>query len=185
MQKKRCAWVKQGDALYEVYHDTEWGKPLHDDWALFELLCLETQSAGLSWLTVLKKRESYRKAFANFELAKIRTFNASDVDRILQEGTVISYKAKIESILSNAHACHAIIGEWGSLDAYLWSFVDNQPIINDVPHSKMLPTTSPISDALTKDLKQRGFKFVGSTTLYAFMQACGMVNDHENDCTCK
>lgn len=185
MEHKRCAWVKKGDAVYEAYHDNEWGKPLYDDHSLFELLCLETQSAGLSWLMVLKKRESYRKAFANFELDKVMRFSDEDVERILKEENVIRNKAKIQSVIANAKACHAIILEFGSFSTYLWRYVQNTPLVNDIPNIKMLPSTSSISDELTRDLKKRGFKFVGSTTIYAYMQACGMVNDHENECACK
>lgn len=185
MEQKRCAWVKKGDAVYEAYHDTEWGKPLYDDHALFELLCLETQSAGLNWLMVLKKREGYRKAFANFELAKIMRFTEEDVDRILKEENVIRNLAKIRSIITNAKACHAIILECGSFSAYLWRYVENTPLINDIPHGKKPQSSSVISDELTRDLKKRGFKFVGSITLYAYLQACGMINDHENECFCK
>lgn len=181
----RCGWLKLSDPIYVAYHDEEWGKPLHDDRALFELLCLETQSAGLSWLTVLKKREGYRKAFENFELSKVVLFGEKEIERILSEGEVIKSRPKIEAIIANAKLCQAIIQEFGSLDAYLWGYVGGKTIVNDVSDYRTAACTSLISDALTKDLKKRGFKFVGSTTIYAFMQACGMVNDHENNCRCK
>lgn len=181
----RCGWVKLNDPTYVAYHDEEWGKPLHDDRALFELFCLETQSAGLSWLTILKKREGYRNAFASFVLEKVAHLSEMDVERILDEGEVIKSRPKIEAIIHNAKLFQAIIQEFGSLDAYFWGYVGGKTIVNDVPDYKIAATTSPISDALTKDLKKRGFKFVGSTTIYAFMQACGMVNDHENSCGCK
>lgn len=181
----RCGWVKLSDPTYVAYHDEEWGKPLHDDRALFELFCLETQSAGLSWLTILKKREGYRNAFASFVLEKVAHLGEMDVERILSEGEVIKSRPKIEAIIANAKLFQIIIQEFGSIDAYFWAYVNGKTIVNDVPDYKTAACTSPISDALTKDLKKRGFKFVGSTTLYAFMQACGMVDDHENSCGCK
>lgn len=181
----RCGWLKLSDPLYVAYHDEEWGRALHDDRALFELFCLETQSAGLSWLTVLKKREGYRNAFASFVLEKVAHFGEMDVERILSEGEVIKSRPKIEAIINNAKLFQLIIQEFGSLDTYFWNYVDGKTIVNDVYDYKTAATTSPISDALTKDLKKRGFKFVGSTTIYAFMQASGMVNDHENSCGCK
>lgn len=183
MTKNRCDWVKLSDETYVKYHDSEWGKPLHDDRALFELFCLETQSAGLSWLTILKKRENYRKAFKNFELSSVANFTCKDVDEImLQE--VIKYRAKIASIINNAKLFEEIIKEFGSIDTFFWNFVDNTPIVNHIVDSKNTPTSSPLSDSLTKELKKRGFKFVGTITIYAFMQACGMVNDHKRDCWC-
>lgn len=184
-QFSRCGWVKISDPIYVAYHDEEWGKPLSDDHALFELFSLETQSAGLSWLTVLKKREGYRNAFAHFMLEKVARMGEMDVERILQEGEVIKSRPKIEAIIHNAKLFEAIKKEFGSLDNYFWRYVDGKTIVNDIPDYKIAPCTSSISDTLTKDLKKRGFKFVGSTTLYAFMQACGMVNDHENSCGCK
>lgn len=177
----RCGWVKAGDEVYEAYHDNEWGKPLHEERALFELFSLETQAAGLSWLTVLKKRDAYRVAFAGFELGTVAGFTCKDVERILQT-EVIKHPKKIEAIIHNAKLFLDIKREYGSLDAFFWSFVNHAPILNDVPDYKTAPTTSPISDALTRELKKRGFKFVGSVTIYAFMQACGMVNDHECGC---
>jgi len=180
----RCGWVKTGDATYEAYHDLEWGKPLHEERALFELFSLETQAAGLSWLTVLKKREAYREAFAGFDLDVVAGFTCKDVERILHTD-VIKHPKKIEAIIHNATLFLDIRQEFGSLDEYFWSFVNHAPLLNDVPDYKTAPTTSPLSDALTRDLKKRGFKFVGSVTIYAFMQACGMVNDHENGCDFK
>jgi DNA-3-methyladenine glycosylase I len=181
----RCGWVKLSDPTYAAYHDEEWGKPLHDDRALFELFCLETQSAGLSWLTILKKRDGYRNAFASFVLEKVAHMGEMDVERILNEGEVIKSRPKIEAILHNAKLFQGIAQEFGSLDTYFWNYVGGKTIVNDVSDYKTAACTSTISDALTKDLKKRGFKFVGSTTIYAFMQACGMVNDHENSCGCK
>jgi len=182
---KRCGWVKQNDATYEAYHDEEWGKPLHNERALFELFSLETQAAGLSWLTVLKKREGYRDAFSDFVLEKVARLESSDVERILKEGAVIKSRPKIEAIIHNARVFETISKEFGSLGAYFWAYVEGKTIVNDIKDYKMGPCTSSISDAMSKDLKKRGIKFIGSTTLYAFMQACGMVNDHENDCWCK
>jgi DNA-3-methyladenine glycosylase I len=177
----RCGWVKTGDATYEAYHDHEWGKPLHDERALFELFSLETQAAGLSWLTVLKKREAYREAFSEFALERVASFTCKDIDRILQHDVIRNTK-KIEAIVHNAQLLLRIQEEFGSIGTYFWSWVNHTPLVNSVPDYKTAPTTSSISDALTKDLKTRGFKFVGSVTIYAFMQACGMVNDHENRC---
>ncbi|MDD2906025.1 MAG: DNA-3-methyladenine glycosylase I [Sulfurimonas sp.] len=185
LDKKRCGWVKLSEPIYVAYHDEEWGEPLHDERALFELFSLETQSAGLSWLTVLKKREGYRSAFDNFDLAKVASYVDSDVERIIQSADVIKYKAKIEAIITNAKAFEQIQKEFGSIDNYFWSKVGNRPILNDVSDYKTAPTTSKLSDEITKDLKKRGFKFVGSVTIYAFMQACGMMDDHENECFCK
>ncbi len=185
INQKRCAWVKMSEPIYISYHDNEWGKPLHVEKALFELFSLETQSAGLSWLTVLKKREGYRAVFDNFDLQKVASYLASDVERIIESGLVIKHRAKIEAIIQNAKGFLQIVDEFGSLDNYFWSKVDGKPIKNDVSDYKRAMTTSNISDEITKDLKKRGFKFVGSVTIYAFMQACGMVDDHENDCFCK
>ncbi|WP_345994015.1 DNA-3-methyladenine glycosylase I [Sulfurimonas sp. HSL-1716] len=185
MDRYRCGWVKLSDPLYVQYHDKEWGRALHDDRALFELFSLETQSAGLSWLTVLKKREGYRKAFEEFDIAKIVKYDDKDIDRIIESGLVIKSRPKITSIIENAKRFLKIIEEFGSIDNYFWSRVDGKTIINDVPDYKTAACRTNISDEITKDLKKRGFKFVGSTTLYAFMQACGMVNDHENSCFCK
>jgi len=184
-EPSRCGWVKLSDPVYVAYHDEEWGIPLHDDRALFELFCLETQSAGLSWLTILKKRDGYRNAFVSFVLEKVAHFSEMDIERILNEGEVIKSRPKIEAIIHNAKLFQAIIYEYGSLNTYFWNYVGGRAIINDVSDSKTMASTSSISDALTKDLKKRGFKFVGSTTIYAFMQACGMINDHENSCGCK
>lgn len=185
VDKKRCAWVKLSDEMYVEYHDKEWGKPLHDERALFELFSLETQSAGLSWLTVLKKRESYREAFENFDLQKVALFSDKDVDRIIQNTDVIKYRPKIEAIIQNAKGFLRIVDEFGSIDNYFWSKVNYKSIRNGVMDYKTAMTTSNTSDEITKELKKRGFKFIGSTTIYAFMQACGMVDDHENGCFCK
>lgn len=184
-EKYRCGWVKLSDADYVAYHDEEWGKPLHDDNALFELFSLETQSAGLSWLTVLKKRDGYREAFEGFDLVRTAAFDGDDVARILDSGLVIKSKPKIEAIINNAKLFLDIIREYGSLDAYFWGKVGGKTIVNNVQNYREAACTSPISDEITKELKKRGFKFIGSTTICAFMQACGMVDDHENGCFCK
>lgn len=185
MSISRCGWLKLSDPIYVAYHDEEWGKPLHDDHALFELFSLETQSAGLSWLTILKKRSGYREAFEGFDLERVARYCDEDVDRILQSGSVIKSRPKIEAIITNARGFVQIKKEFGSLDAYFWGKVDGQAIINDINDYRTAACTSDISDAITKELKKRGFKFIGSTTIYAFMQACGMVDDHENGCWCK
>lgn len=185
MNKTRCGWVKLSDPVYVAYHDEEWGKPLHDDRALFELFSLETQSAGLSWLTVLKKREGYREVFEGFDLHRVSAYTDEDVDRILASTLVIKSRPKIEAIIANARGFVEIVREYGSLESYFWLKVGGKPIINDVSDYRSSATMSDISDALTKELKKRGFKFIGSVTIYAFMQACGMVNDHENGCFCK
>lgn len=184
MQKKRCGWVKLNDEEYIRYHDEEWGVPLRDERALFELFSLETQAAGLSWLTVLKKRENYRKAFANFDLKAVSSFTCKEVDTIMQMD-VIKNRAKIEAIINNAKLFLHVQKEYGSITKFFWGFVGGVPIINEVLDYKTAPCKSEISDALTKELKKRGFKFVGSVTIYAFMQACGMINDHEESCFCK
>lgn len=181
----RCGWLKLSDPTYVDYHDNEWGKPLHDDRALFELFSLETQAAGLSWLTVLKKRDDYKNAFADFDLEKVAQFQEDTIETMLQTSGVIKSRAKLEAIVHNAKAFLRIQEEFGSLDAYFWRYVNHTVVFNDVTDYKTALCTSPVSDAMTKDLKKRGFKFIGSTTLYAFMQACGMVNDHENSCRCK
>ena len=185
MEHKICGWVKLNDLQYLDYHNNEWGKPLHNDNALFELFSLETQSSGLSWLTVLKKRGGYRKAFKNFSLETVASYTQEDINRIFESGLIIKSRPKIEAIINNAKLFLEIKKEFASLDNYFWSKVNHKTIINDVLDYKIACTKSEISDLLTKDLKKRGFKFVGSVTIYAFLQACGIVNDHENNCWCK
>ncbi len=184
-EKKRCGWVKLSEPLYVAYHDEEWGRPLHDERALFELFSLETQSAGLSWLTVLKKREGYKAVFDNFDLKTVAAYGEKEIDRIIESGLVIRSRPKIRAIIDNAKGFLEIVKEYGSIDNYFWGKVGGKPIVNDVADYKRTMTTSELSDEVTKELKKRGFKFIGSTTIYAFMQACGMVDDHENDCFCK
>ena len=177
----RCAWCGESP-LYQAYHDTEWGVPLHDDRALFELLTLEGAQAGLSWLTVLKKREGYRKAFANFDPAVVARFTDADQARLLADPGIVRNRLKVSSTIDNARAFLAIQAEFGSFDAWLWRFVDGQPIQNRLASLADAQASTPLSDALSKALKQRGFRFVGTTICYAFMQAAGLVNDHTTDC---
>jgi len=179
----RCGWCGE-DSLYQKYHDEEWGKVVKDDATLFEFLILESAQAGLSWITILRKREGYRNAFANFDYHKIAEFTEADVERILQDPGVIRNRGKISSSINNAKIFMAIQKEFGSFYNYLYSFMPNQePIINQLETLKGAPTTTAISDAISKDLKKRGMKFFGSTTCYAYMQAVGMVNDHLLSCS--
>lgn len=177
----RCPWPKE-DPLYISYHDKEWGIPVHDDGKLFEFLTLEAAQAGLSWLTVLRKRENYRKAFADFDPAKVARFTERDVRRLMQNAGIIRNEQKIRAAINNAREFLKVQDEFGSFDSYSWRFVDGKPIINRWKTLKQLPVTSKGSDAFSADLKARGFKFVGPTIIYAHMQACGMVNDHLVSC---
>jgi DNA-3-methyladenine glycosylase I len=179
--KKRCDWG-QGNDLMQAYHDEEWGVPLHDDQLLFEFLILEGAQAGLSWQTVLNKRESYRKAFDNFDPKKVARYTPKRVEKLLQNSGIIRNRLKVESAISNAKALLAIQKEFGSFDAYVRQFVDGKPKKNRFKSMSQIPATTPESDAFAKDLKKRGFRFVGSTICYAFMQAVGMVNDHTTSC---
>ena len=179
--KPRCPWAGS-DPAYVAYHDDEWGVPVHDDRRLFEMLILEGAQAGLSWLTILKKRENYRKAFAGFDCRKIAGYGARDIRRLLADPGIVRNRLKIEAAIRNARGTLAIQEEFGTLDAYLWRFVDGRPIRNEWRSMAELPARTEVSDALGKDLKRRGFNFVGSTICYAFMQAVGMVNDHLTDC---
>jgi len=181
MNKNRCGWCT-GDALYEAYHDQEWGVPIKDDALLFEFLVLETFQAGLSWITILKRRENFRVAFDHFDYQKIATYTETKILSLLQDEGIIRNKLKVRATVSNAKAFMAIQKEFGSFSKYIWAFVNNQPVKNKVINYKEAPANTPTSDAISKDLKKRGFKFVGSTIIYAFMQATGMVNDHQVDC---
>ncbi|MDO6515786.1 DNA-3-methyladenine glycosylase I [Zobellia uliginosa] len=181
MEKQRCGWCK-GDTLYEAYHDIEWGAPVKDDDTLFEFLVLETFQAGLSWITILRKRENFRKAFDNFDYRKIARYEENKIQALLNDAGIIRNKLKVGATVSNALAFMKVQDEFGSFSAYVWGFVNHSPIKNRVENYKNAPATTEISDALSKDLKKRGFKFVGSTVTYAFMQAVGMVNDHEISC---
>lgn len=179
--KIRCAWCEKDD-LYRDYHDNEWGKPVYDDPSLFEFLILETFQAGLSWYTVLAKRENFRKAFDNFDLKKVSEYNESKIEELLQNEGIIRNKLKVRATVTNAQAFIKIQEEFGSFSKYIWNFVNGKPIDNKPKTLKDVPATTSISDAISKDLKKRGFKFVGSTVMYAHMQATGMVNDHVEDC---
>lgn len=181
---QRCFWCfkQNDDLLYQNYHDREWGKPVHDDRHLFEKICLEGFQSGLSWYTILKRRDTFRIAFKQFDLAELTRFNQTDVERLLQDTGIIRHRGKIEATIHNAHRALELIAEFGSLDAYFWQFV---PPANERPASisrASIPASTPTSTRLSKDLKKRGWKFVGPTTCYAFMQAMGLVNDHVDGC---
>ena len=179
--KTRCAWCGD-DPLYVSYHDEEWGVPVHDDRRLFEFLVLEGAQAGLSWLTVLKKRENYRKAFDNFEIERVAKYGHQEIDRLLLDPGIIRNRLKIASAIQNAQGVLAIQEEYGTFDAYLWGYVNGSPIQNSWTSMAELPSKSEESDLMSKDLKKRGFNFVGSTICYSLMQAVGMANDHLVDC---
>lgn len=179
--KNRCGWCV-GDTLYETYHDKEWGVPVYDDATLFEFLILETFQAGLSWITILRKRENFRKALDNFDYKKIAAYNQRKIDALLQDAGIIRNKLKIKATISNAQAFIKIQDEFGSFSKYIWAFTDSKPIKNSIKNYKESPANTPLSDAISKDLKKRGFKFVGTTVMYAHMQATGMINDHEVTC---
>ena len=181
MEKHKCGWCL-GDDLYESYHDEEWGVPVYDDAKLFEFLILETFQAGLSWITVLRKRENFRKAFDNFDYTEVANYDQTKIDSLLQDSGIIRNKLKIDATITNAQAFIKIQEEFGSFNKYIWGFVDGSPIKNNFKSIKELPANTPLSDAISKNLKSRGFKFVGSTVVYAHMQATGMVNDHETSC---
>ncbi|MFI4911793.1 MAG: DNA-3-methyladenine glycosylase I [Sedimentisphaeraceae bacterium JB056] len=178
---KRCPWVGE-DELYLKYHDQEWGVPVHDDKTLFEMLILEGAQAGLSWMTILKRRENYRKAFDNFNIGKIAKYTDKDIERLLADSGIIRNRLKIKSAINNAARTLEIQKEYGSLDKFLWQFVDGKTIHNSWKSWKSIPVTTDQSDAMSKALKKAGFTFIGSTSCYAFMQSAGMVNDHAVDC---
>ena len=180
-EKIRCSWCLKDD-LYKNYHDEEWGTPLHDDQKLFELLCLEGAQAGLSWYTILKKRENYRKAFDNFDAKKMAKYSAAKIEKLLLDEGIVRNRLKVNAFVTNAQTYLSIKKEFGSFDKYTWQFVGGKPLNNNVKGMGDLPVKTIISDAMSKDLLKRGFKFVGSTICYAFMQASGMVNDHIKDC---
>jgi len=179
--KNRCAWCGT-DPLYVRYHDTEWGVPIHDDRRLFELLILEGAQAGLSWITVLRKRSQYRRAFDRFDARKIARYDRRNVRALLNNPGIVRNRLKVESTISNAQAMLEVRKEFGSFDNYLWQFVEGRPLVNRHRTLRGLPSRTAASDAMSKDLKRRGFRFVGSTICHAFMQASGMVNDHAVDC---
>ena len=182
--KTRCAWCEKDD-LYRKYHDEEWGIPVYDDAKLFEFLLLETFQAGLSWHTILKKREGFQSAFDNFDYKKIANYSEEKIQELLHDSGIIRNKLKIRSAVSNAQAFMKVQEEFGSFSKYIWGFVDGTPIDNHRKSLQEVPATTPLSDVISKDLKKRGFKFVGSTVIYAQMQATGMVNDHVADCWTK
>lgn len=182
MSKTRCLWLNLANPLYVSYHDKEWGRPIKNDRALFELLTLEGAQAGLSWETVLKKREAYKKAFFNFELKKVSKMSDSLLEKCLKNPDLIRNRLKIFSVPKNAQAFIQIQNEFGSFANYLWAHVDHKPIINQFKSAKDYPSTTPLSDKISKDLKKRGFTFVGSTIIYAFLQATGVVQDHSVNC---
>ena len=178
----RCEWVSGADQLFIDYHDREWGVPSHDDRHLFELLILEGAQAGLSWSTILRKREGYRAAFADFDIEAIAHFTSEDVERLMGDARIVRNRAKIEAAIQNARSALKVSNEWGSLDPYLWQFVGGAPIQNTWRTLADFPAETAASRAMSKDLKRHGFKFVGPTTCYAFMQAAGLVNDHQVSC---
>jgi DNA-3-methyladenine glycosylase I len=180
--RKRCEWVNPDDPLMVDYHDREWGLPVHDDRKHFEFLVLEAAQAGLSWSTILKRREGYRRAFSNFDPQKVARFAGKRIEELAQDSSIIRNRMKITAAVRNAGQFLAIQDEFGSFDSYAWRFVEGRPRLNHVRTMKDIQATSPQSDAFSKDLKQRGFSFVGSTIIYAHMQAVGMVNDHFVDC---
>ncbi len=182
--KNRCEWVVGKEPLYREYHDNEWGVPVYDDRLLFEMLCLEGAQAGLSWWTILQKRENYKKAFDNFEAEKIVLYSEEKLQQLKENTGIVRNRLKIQSVVTNAQAFLKIQKEYGSFSNYIWSFVDNEPIINHWKTIKDVPGTTEISDKMSKKLKNDGFKFVGSTICYSFMQAVGMVNDHTLECFC-
>lgn len=179
----RCAWVTQ-DPLYLDYHDTEWGKPCKESVKLFELLCLEGQQAGLSWITVLKKRENYRASFHQFDPKRVANMTLEDVERLLKDSGIIRHRGKIEAIMINARIWCEMEAQGESFSDFIWSFVNHTPLVNSPATLSDVPAKTAVSDAMSKALKKRGFKFIGSTICYAFMQAAGLVNDHTTDCFC-
>lgn len=181
----RCSWVKPGNPLYVAYHDQEWGRPLHDDHQLFELLCLETYQAGLSWETVLNKRVAFGSAFHGYAVAKVAQMTDRELDSLLENPGIIRHKAKLYATRTNAQAFLRVQAEFGSFASYLWDWVDNQPLVNQVADYRNLPSQTDLSRALSKDLKKRGFAFVGPVCVYSFLQAAGLINDHEDTCFAK
>jgi DNA-3-methyladenine glycosylase I len=181
-RKKRCFWAQNGDGLYTRYHDEEWGRPSHDDRHLFEMVILEGAQAGLSWSTILNKREGYRRAFANFDPRKVARFDACKRATLLRDEGIVRNRLKIESTVTNAQAFLQVQQELGSFDAYLWAFVGGKPLVNRPAGRGGVPARNELSDRISKDLKKRGFRFVGTTIVYAFLQAVGVVNDHSREC---
>jgi DNA-3-methyladenine glycosylase I len=181
MNKQRCIWAGS-DTLYQHYHDTEWGVPLHDDQRLFEFLILEGAQAGLSWITILRKRENYRVAFDGFDATRIARYDANKIESLLQNAGIVRNRLKVEAAVVNAQRFLDVQKEFGSFDKFIWQFVGGKPKLNKWRSQNLVPATTPESDTMSKELKRRGFKFVGSTICYAHMQATGMVNDHTTEC---
>jgi DNA-3-methyladenine glycosylase I len=179
---KRCPWVDLSKPDYVAYHDEEWGVPVHDDRRLFEFLTLEAAQAGLSWYTILHKRANYRKAFADFDAEEVARYTPAKIEKLLLDPGIVRNRLKVEAAVNNARQFLKVQAEFGSFDAYIWRFVEGKPLVNRLRTMKDYPARTPVSDAISKDLKQRGFRFVGSTIIYAHMQATGMVNDHALDC---
>ena len=178
--RERCSWAST--ELYKEYHDKEWGKPVHDDRKLFEMLILEGMQAGLSWLTILNKRRAFREAFDEFDYQKVALYDEAKIDALMQNAKIIRNRLKIKSAIINAQQFIKVQEEYGSFDAFIWSYVENRPIHNHFESETDIPATTPLSDKISKDLKKHGFKFVGSTIVYAYMQAIGIVNDHVKSC---
>ncbi|MEK5185017.1 DNA-3-methyladenine glycosylase I [Solibacillus sp. FSL W7-1324] len=181
---ERCSWVKLDEPIYVKYHDEEWGVPVYDDRKLFEMLCLEGAQAGLSWLTILKRREGYLAAFDQFDAEKIVQYDEEKLEALKNDERIIRNRLKIKSVVTNAESFLAIQKQYGTFSNYIWSFVDGKPLINSWESSAQVPITTEISDRMSKQLKKDGFKFVGSTICYSYMQAVGMVNDHTTNCHC-
>lgn len=181
-EKPRCPWVDTGKPDYVAYHDLEWGVPIHDDRSWFEFLTLESAQAGLSWYTILSRRDNYRRAFADFDPEKVSRFDEKKIQRLLQNPGIIRNRLKVKATVSNARLFLAVAEAYGSFDAYMWNFVDGEPVVNRIESLDAYPTTSSQSHEMSNDLRRRGFKFVGPTICYALMQATGLVNDHSLDC---
>jgi len=179
----RCEWSQKNE-IYSKYHDEEWGKPLHDDQKLFEFLILEGMQAGLSWITILKKREAFRMAYENFDVHKVASFDQQKIEELMLDSGIIRNRLKIEASISNAKRFLEVVEEFGSFDSYIWSFVDYQPIVNRWTKLSEIPAKTELSDRISDDLKRRGFKFVGSTIVYSHLQATGVINDHLVGCFC-
>ncbi|MDG4945138.1 DNA-3-methyladenine glycosylase I [Weeksellaceae bacterium KMM 9713] len=182
--KIRCAWAEAGDEKYIAYHDNEWGKPVHDDQTHYEFLVLESFQSGLSWKTILNKRDNFRKAFADFDYKKVAKFTEDKVQELLQNQGIVRNQLKIRAAINNAQRFQEVRQEFGSFDSYIWSFTNNKVIIGHWKNKSEVPATTDLSDRVAKDLKKRGFKFLGSTTVYAYLQATGIINDHTTDCFC-
>ncbi|KXT88043.1 DNA-3-methyladenine glycosylase I [Streptococcus oralis] len=183
--KTRCGWVKMTNPLYIAYHDEEWGQPLHDDQKLFELLCMETYQAGLSWETVLNKRQAFREAFHQYDLQRVAEMTNEELETLLENPAIIRNRAKLFATRANAHAFLQVQETYGSFDTYLWSFVEGKTIVHDVPDYQEVAAKTALSELVAKDLKKQGFKFTGPVAVLSFLQAAGLVDDHENDCEWK